>query len=57
MRKWPINKLPTIPILDGTSDYIHMNMDAEKRLSTFHHLVALDLIVRYGLVNLYNYYS
>jgi hypothetical protein len=34
-----------------------MNMDAEKTLSTFHHLVALDLIVRYRLVNLYNYYS
>jgi hypothetical protein len=34
-----------------------MNMDVEKRLFTFHHLVALDLIARYGLVNLYNYYS
>lgn len=32
-------------------------MDAEKRLFTFYYLVALDLIARYGLVNLYNYYS
>jgi len=35
------------------SDYIHMDIDAEKRLFTFHPCSAS---ARYGLVNLYNYY-